>query len=219
MRLIERRIGLLFAGFLLLFSITLARAFWIQGVKGATLASEAASQQTELVTVPGLRGRVLDRHGRELAVSEDAATIFATPYQVERPRQVADRIAPLLGMEEADVLAALTDDTGFSYVARKVDLQSAHRIERMELAGIGLLPDSRRIYPQGSLAAQVVGAVGVDNQPLSGLELGSDDVLGGVDGERRIVKDALGEPIRLETLTPSSDGSDIMLTIDSAVQA
>src|SRR5215210_281188 len=218
-RLVERRIGLLFAGFLLLFSITLARAFWIQGVKGATLASQATTQQTELVMVPGLRGRVLDRHGHELAVSEDAATVYATPYQVKHPRFTAERLAPLLDMDESDVLAALTDDSGFSYVARRVDLQSAGRIERLELAGIGTLPDSRRTYPQGELAAQVIGAVGVDNQGLTGLEAGEDDVLGGDDGERRIVKDALGEPIRLETLSQASDGRDIQLTIDSAVQA
>ena len=61
------------------------RAFWLQGVQGAQLASEASYQQTEVVTVPGLRGTMLDRHGQALAASEDAATIFATPYQVKKP--------------------------------------------------------------------------------------------------------------------------------------
>ena len=85
MRLIERRIGLLFAGFLLCFLVIVGRAFWLQGVQGGALASEAISQQTETVTVPGLRGSLLDRSGNELAASEDAATIYATPYQVEEP--------------------------------------------------------------------------------------------------------------------------------------
>ena len=88
MRTIERRIGLLFAGFLLCFLMIVCRAFWLQGVQGAQLASEASYQQTEVVTVPGLRGTMLDRHGQALAASEDAATIFATPYQVKNPPQV-----------------------------------------------------------------------------------------------------------------------------------
>ena len=85
MRLIERRIGLLFAGFLLCFLVIVGRAFWLQGVQGSSLASQAISQQTETVTVPGLRGDLLDRRGNKLAASEDAATIYATPYQVKNP--------------------------------------------------------------------------------------------------------------------------------------
>ena len=144
MRTIERRIGLLFAGFLLCFLLIVGRAFWLQGVQGAQLASEASYQQTETVTVPGLRGAVRDRHGQALASSEDAATIFATPYQVKRPAQVAEKLAPILDEDPATVLESLTADSGFSYVARKVDVPTAARIERLELPGIGELPDSRR---------------------------------------------------------------------------
>lgn len=218
MRTIERRIGLLFAGFLLCFLVIAGRAFWLQGVQGAELASEAAYQQTDVVTVPGLRGSVLDRFGNPIAVSEDAKTIYATPYQVERPRQAAAKLASILGLEDADVLESLTADSGFSYVARKVDLPSAARVARLELAGVGELPDSRRTYPQGDLAAQAIGAVGDENQGLSGLEVGQDELLRGSDGEQRIVKDALGEPIRLETVSEASDGEDLRLTIDPAIE-
>jgi cell division protein FtsI (penicillin-binding protein 3) len=219
MRTIERRIGLLFAGFLLCFLVVVGRAFWLQGVKGATLASEATYQQTETVTVPGLRGSLLDRHGNPLAVSEDAATIFATPYQVKDPRRTAAKLAPILDEEESEVLKSLTADSGFSYVAHKVDVPTAARIARLELPGIGQLPDSLRTYPQGALAGQAIGAVGSENQGLTGLEAGEDPVLRGEDGERRIVKDALGEPIRLETVTETSDGEDIQLTLDPAIEA
>ncbi|MFN8161491.1 MAG: penicillin-binding protein 2 [Solirubrobacterales bacterium] len=219
MRLIERRIGLLFAGFLLCFTIALGRAFWLQGVQGSELASQAVSQQQETVTVPGLRGRILDRHGRELAVSEDAATIYATPYQVKRPGRTAAKLAGILGQPVPEVRRAITADSGFSYVARKVDLATAQRIADEKLPGIGQLPDSRRSYPQGALAGQVIGAVGVDNQALTGLEAGEDGVLHGTDGERQVVMDALGEPIRLQTVKDASDGGDIQLTIDSAIQA
>jgi cell division protein FtsI/penicillin-binding protein 2 len=217
-RTIERRIGLLFAGFLLCFLIVLARAVWLQGVQGAQLASEAAYQQTEVIAVPAMRGSLLDRYGNPLAVSEDAATIFATPYQVKAPRRTAEKLARILDEDPAEVLKSLTEDSGFSYVARKVELPVAARIERLELPGIGQVPDSKRSYPQGELAGQTIGAVGIEGQGLIGLEAGEESVLSGTDGERNIVKDALGEPIRLETVTDASDGHDIRLTLDPAIQ-
>jgi cell division protein FtsI (penicillin-binding protein 3) len=218
MRLIERRIGLLFAGFLLCFLLIVGRAFWLQGVQGSSLASQAAYQQTEIVTVPGLRGDLLDRRGDKLAASEDAATIYATPYQVENPPQAAARLAPILKEPKGDVLEALTAEGGFSYVAQKVDLGTAAKIEALDLEGIGQLPDARRTYPQGEMAGQVIGAVGSENEGLTGLEEGEEEVLGGSDGERRIVNDALGEPIRLETIEEAEDGEDIQLTLDPVIQ-
>jgi cell division protein FtsI (penicillin-binding protein 3) len=218
MRLIERRIGLLFAGFLLCFLVIVARAFWLQGVQGAQLASEAAYQQTETVMVPGLRGTILDRHGDALAASEDAATIYATPYQVKDPGRTADKLATILGESSNAILKALDAHSGFSYVARRVALPEAARIERLELPGIGELPDSRRTYPQGEMAGQVIGAVGSENQGLTGLEQGENSILRGTEGERRVVKDALGEPIRLETVSEAKNGSDIQLTLDPAIE-
>ncbi len=218
MRTIERRIGLLFAGFLLCFLAVAARAFWLQGVQGAKLASEATYQQTDVVTVPALRGSVLDRNGNPLAASEVAATIFATPYQVKDPQRTAAKLASILGLGRDDVLPSLTEHSGFSYVARKVDVPTAARVARLELPGIGQLPDSRRTYPQGELAAQTIGVVGAESQGLTGLEESQDSVLRGADGQRRVVKDALGEPIRLDTVTPASDGQDIRLTLDPAIE-
>jgi cell division protein FtsI (penicillin-binding protein 3) len=218
MRLIERRIGLLFGAFLLCFLLIVGRALWLQGVQGASLASQAAYQQTEVVTVPGLRGDLLDRRGNKLAASEDAATIYATPYQVQNPPRAAERLAPILDQPKGEVLEALTAEGGFSYVAQKVDLATAAKVEALEIEGIGQLPDSRRTYPQGEMAGQVIGSVGSENQGLMGLELGEEDVLGGNDGERRIVNDALGEPIRLETVEEAEDGEDIQLTLDPVIQ-
>src|SRR3954465_2926499 len=219
MRLIERRIGLLFGGFLLCFLVIVGRAFWLQGVQGAQLASEAVSQQTEVVTVPGLRGDLLDRRGNKLAASEDAETIYATPYQVKNPPQAAAKLAPILDQKKGEVLEALTAEGGFSYVAQKVDLSTAAKVEALDLEGIGELPDSRRPYPQGEMAGQVIGAVGSENQGLTGLEQGEESVLGGSDGERRIVNDALGQPIRLEAIKEAEDGEDIKTTLDPAIQA
>ncbi len=219
MRLVERRIGLLFAAFILCFSIIVARALWLQGVRGGALASQASYQQSETVTVPGLRGTVYDRRGAELAVSEDAASVYATPYQVHNPERTASRLAPLLNVSKDDLLKALTANSGFSYLAHEVDVPTAEKVKKMKLPGIGTLPDSRRVYPQGDIAAQVIGAVGSENQGLGGLEAAEQSVLGGADGEERVVNDALGEPIRLDTMRAAHDGHDVRTTLDSAIQA
>ncbi|HET9593599.1 MAG TPA: penicillin-binding protein 2 [Solirubrobacterales bacterium] len=218
MRLIERRIGLLFGGFLLCFLVIVVRAFWLQGVQGSQLASEASYQHSQIVTVPGLRGDLLDRHGNKLAASEDAATIYATPYQVKDPPQAAAELAPILKEKKGEVLEALTAESGFSYLAQKVDLSTAAKVMALELEGIGELPDSRRTYPQGEMAGQVVGAVGSENEGLTGLEMGEEEVLAGTNGEQQIVNDALGEPIRTQTLHEAEDGEDVELTLDPVIQ-
>ena len=104
MTLIDRRLGLLFAAFVVLFGLVIARAAWVQAVSGGGLSAEAAGQQTESVVVPGIRGTILDRHGKDLAISEDAATVFATPYQVKDPEAAARKLAPILDLPEQDLL-------------------------------------------------------------------------------------------------------------------
>src|SRR5918992_2105773 len=113
--MVERRIGLLFACFLLLLVVAIGRAAWVQGVQGGQLSADAQSQQTQTVTIPGQRGRILDRQGKELAVSEDAVDVIATPYQVKDPAAAARRLAPELGTPEAKIVGALADrSSGFA---------------------------------------------------------------------------------------------------------
>ena len=81
--------------------------------------------------MPGLRGSLLDRRGNQLASSEDAATIYATPYQVKNPPKAAAQLAPILKAKPGEVLEALTEESGFSYVAHKVDLGTAAKIEKL----------------------------------------------------------------------------------------
>jgi cell division protein FtsI (penicillin-binding protein 3) len=220
MRLIERRVGLLFAAFLFLFALILVRAVWLQGVRGGELRADAVSQQTETVTVPGIRGRIVDRDGEPLAVSEEAATVFATPYQVRDPADAASRLAPLLDVSEDELVETLSNrESGFEYLAREVDLVTAERVRKLHLDGIGTLPDSRRVYPQGHLATQVVGTVGTENQGLTGLESGYEDVVGGSDGEAKVTKDALGDTIERETVEGETTGEDLKLTLDAELQA
>ncbi|MBN9623044.1 MAG: penicillin-binding protein 2 [Actinobacteria bacterium] len=217
-RLIERRIGLLFAGFLVAFLLIACRAFWLQGVEASQLSSQALDQQTQTVMVPGLRGSILDRNGTILAASEDAATIYATPYQVKNPPKAAERLAPILKQKKAKVLEELTVESGFSYLAKDVDLATAAKVEKLELEGIGQLPASRRTYPQGEMAGQVIGAVGLEGEGLTGIEAGEQSVLAGEECERKVFTDALGDPIKLETIKESRDGEPVQLTLDPVIQ-
>jgi cell division protein FtsI/penicillin-binding protein 2 len=218
MRLIERRIGLLFAGFLVAFLLIVVRAFWLQGVEASQLSSQALDQQSQNVMVPGLRGAILDRNGTRLASSEDAATIYATPYQVKNPPKAAEKLAPILKQKKGKVLEELTAESGFSYLAQNVDLVTAAKVEKLELEGIGQLPASRRTYPQGEMAGQVIGAVGSEGTGLTGIEAGEESALAGEEGERRVITDALGDPIKLETVKEAHDGEDVQLTLDPVIQ-
>ena len=220
MRRIDRRLGLLFCIFLLIFSFAIARAFWLQGVRGGALRAEAHGQQVTEVTIPGQRGRILDRNGKVLAASEDAADVIATPYQVKNPAQAAMDLHEVLGLPTADLLEPLQDrGSGFAYLARKVGSDEAARVEKLSIAGISTVPTSRRLYPQDELASQVIGAVGSENQGLTGLEEAQNEVLGGANGEQDVIHDALGRPIRMDTVTPASVGEDIQITLDAAIQA
>jgi cell division protein FtsI (penicillin-binding protein 3) len=218
MRLIERRIGLLFAGFLVAFLLIVCRAFWLQGVEASQLSSQALDQQSQNLMVPGLRGAILDRDGTLLASSEDAATIYATPYQVKNPPQAAARLAPVLKLKKGEVLEALTAESGFSYLAKNVDLSTAAKVEKLKIEGVGQEPASRRTYPQGEMAGQVIGVVGSEGTGLTGLEAGEESALAGEEGERRVVTDALGDPIKLETVKEAHDGEDVQLTLDPVIQ-
>jgi cell division protein FtsI/penicillin-binding protein 2 len=218
-RLIERRIGLLFAVFLVMLALAGLRAGWLGVVRADALRKVAATQQTAKVTVPAERGAITDRNGIELAVSQPATTIAATPYLVKAPAKVAAKLAGPLRTPEAELLKQLARrDTGFAYLAHRVPAIRARRVERMKIAGLEFIPEHRRTYPRDFLASQLLGSVGSEGTGLTGLEYSLDSQLRGADGERRLVKDALGEAIELRETRHTVPGSTIKLTIDEAIQ-
>lgn len=218
MRLIERRIGLLFAGFMVAFLLIAVRAFWLQGVEASQLSSQALSQQTQTVMVPGLRGSILDRDGTRLASSEDAATIVSTPYLVKKKGLAAQKLAPILKLKANEILKDLKTESGFVYLAKDIDLVAARKVEKLGIEGIEQIPGSRRTYPQGEMAGQVIGVVGAEGEGLTGIEAGEQSALAGEEGERHVVTDGLGDPIKLETVKEARDGEDVQLTIDPVIQ-
>jgi cell division protein FtsI/penicillin-binding protein 2 len=218
-RLIERRIGFLFAVFLVLLALGGLRAMWLGVVRHGSLAQAAATQQEADIIVPARRGTISDRSGVELAVSQPAMDIAATPYLIDDPPRVAARLARILGKPEDELLRELVrTDTGFTYLARRVPTARARRVERLGIEGLELIPQFKRIYPRDWMASQLLGVTGTDNQGLAGLEFSLDDTLRGSDGERRLTKDALGEAIELQEVKRTETGADVTLTLDAAIQ-
>src|SRR6185436_21063860 len=198
MALLERRIGLLFAAFLVLLVVAGGRALWLGGVRSGSLASAATSQQVSSSKLPAERGSIVDRKGNPLAVSEPASDISATPYLVKDPIKAAERLAPVLGQTpEALVQKLARKDTGFVFLARNLPAGQAARVQKLNLTGIDLEPGHLRFYPREFLAAQLLGSVGTDGRGLSGIEYERNKTLTGTDGERRLVKDALGQSINV----------------------
>ena len=219
MRLVDRRIGLLFGLFLLsLFAIAL-RAMWLDTAKSGSLRSRALSQQMEDLTLSAKRGTIVDRGGQVVATSEDSATVYADPLLIKNAPTVATRLSALLEQPVDTLLRKLSDRTkGFVYLERKADLSVGDAVDKLKIHGVGTLIEPRRRYPQGSLASQVLGTVGTDNYGLSGLEQMFDKRLHGVDGGERLVKDALGRPVSIAVTKQPRPGHDLRLTLDANIQ-
>jgi cell division protein FtsI (penicillin-binding protein 3) len=217
--LVQRRIGALFAVFLVLLLLAGLRSAYLGTVKGSDLKSRAVAQQVEDVAVPGRRGTITDRNGVELAVSETSITVYADPRVVRDPAGTASRLAPFLGESYQDLLGKLSDRSkGFVYLARKLPLSKGTLVQKLKMPGIGTTEEPRRVYPQGSLASQVLGTVGVDNYGLNGIEQSLEKSLHGSDGKRRIVNDALGQPVSIVDSKRAEAGKDVQLTIDANIQ-
>jgi cell division protein FtsI/penicillin-binding protein 2 len=218
-RLLDRRIGLLFALFLVLLGAATARAAWLGTVGSGDLDQRAATQQTEDLTVYARRGTITDRNGVELAVSDDSVTVFGNPMLIEDSPDVAARLAPLIDVPEDELLELLSDRSrGFVYLARKIDPAKGEQVEKLGIEGIGTVVEPRRTYPQGALAGQLIGAVGTDNTGLTGIEQHYEEQLHGDDGHRRLVKDALGQAVSIVETDRAEAGEDLQLTIDAALQ-
>ena len=219
-RLANRRIRLLLAAFVLVFAVTLARTFWIQAVRADALAARATSQHRETVTIPAGRGDIFDRTGVRLAIGEEATTVYANPRRIRRPRAVAQAAADILGLDPVALYGLLADRSrGFVYVARKADPRRAALLKRRGFEGLGFYAEERRRYPQGTVAAAVLGYAGTDNRGLAGVELALDRDLAGEPGRQTVVKDPFGRVVDIIGAVPERRGRDVVLTLDHSIQA
>jgi cell division protein FtsI (penicillin-binding protein 3) len=219
MSLLDRRIALLIAVFFGLLTVGAVKAAYMGTIRAPGLQRAARSQQVATVTVPARRGTITDRHGVELAVSEPADDLTANPMLIKDPAGVANKIAALIKVPAQDLLRKLADrKRGFVYLSRLVPSSRARQVEKLGIEGIDLIPSARRIYPQRFLASQLLGSVGIDGDGLGGLEYSEDKTLKGRSGQRRIVQDALGQPISLRDEHAMRAGKNVSLTLDSAIQ-
>ncbi len=219
-RLANRRIRLLIAVFAAVFAAAFLRAAWLQGVRAQSLSKLAATQHRQKVDIPAPRGTIYDRSGVQLAIGEQATTVYADPLQVKSPQRVARAVAQALGLDEQDVYAKISDRSrGFVYIERKADPVKAARLARQKLAGLGFYPEERRFYPQRSVGSQVIGYAGIDNRGLAGLELAIDKQLGGRAGSQTIVRDPFGRALEVVNDVSEREGSDLWLTLDHTIQA
>ena len=216
--LTDRRIGLLFLVFVAALGIATLRAGWLGTVRGAALKRAAATQQVQTVELPAPRGTITDRNGAVLAVSEPASDVSATPYLVKDKLTAAGKLAPLLGLPQDEVLSKLSEQSGFVYLVRRLPAARAAKIAALRIDGISLTPSSLRAYPRTWLASQLLGAAGEQPGGGTGLEYGEDRVLRGHDGLRRIVSDALGQPISIKDEQVTVPGKGVELTIDAGLQ-
>jgi cell division protein FtsI (penicillin-binding protein 3)/stage V sporulation protein D (sporulation-specific penicillin-binding protein) len=217
---VNRRIRILLFVFTLVFALTLGRAMWLQTVRAQSLGRMATGQQQQKVTIPAHRGTIFDRHGFQLAIAEQATTVYADPRQITDPANVARAVGRELGLNPDDVYRTISDRSkGFVYVARQADPKAAARLQHLHLSGLGFYREERRVYPQGRVAPQLLGYAGVDNKGLAGIELGLDRLLGGRPGAQTVVRDPYGRAIDVVSSTPEIDGRDVYLTVDHAIQA
>jgi cell division protein FtsI (penicillin-binding protein 3) len=219
----NRRLRLLLAAFVLVFAVTAARAVWLQGVKASSLGRMAQNQHRQTVTIPASRGTIYDRDGVELAIGEQATTVYADPRQVTNARGIALAAQEIFGPKVVNASALypqlLDKSKGFVYVARKADPDLATKLAKRGFDGVGFYSEERRFYPQHTVGASVLGYAGVDNQGISGLEYGYDKLLQGKPGVETIVKDPFGRALDTISSTPVREGSDVFLTIDHTIQA
>ena len=219
MATVDRRIGYLFVAFVGLLSVALLRAGYLGSVRAGSLQQAAVTQQVSRVVLPAPRGTITDRNGVELAVSEAADDVVADPFLIKQPQAVAGKLAPLVGEPFTTVLAKVTKPhTGFVYLAHLISGDRAATISKLHIAGISMVPETKRVYPRVWAASQVLGSVGWGNRGLSGLEYLYNRTLQGDDGVRRIVSDAIGQPISVDEVRPTVPGKALELTIDAALQ-
>ncbi len=215
---LQNRVGLLFAAFFALLVLAAGRTLYLGVLHSAALRKVARTQQVTEESVPAQRGTITDRDGVILATSEPADDISATPYQVKEPLRAANLLAPLLDRSRTQVLTDLSEHRGFVYLAHALPAAQAHAVRALNIPGLAETPTMRRVYPRGALAGQVLGTVSSEGRALAGLEYSDNSLLGGLTGERRVVSDAIGQPISITDVHSERPGARVALTLDANIE-
>lgn len=229
---IRRRLAVCMAAFFMLFSALSARLFILQVLESEALQRRAQSQWTSESVIAPTRGRILDRNGRVLAQSATAYSASVSPRQVTDAARLARLLAPVLDMDAAAIEKKASDTSkGGVTLKRQLSRDRAQQLKAMKaeyaragsdaLRGLYLEEESRRYYPMGQFAAQLLGLTTIDGVGQAGLEQALDRYLSGREG--RVLQEIDGKGRALSNAgrayVPAVDGGGVRLTLDSSLQA
>ena len=220
--------NMLFIIFLVQIALIIRIGF-IQFVQGAELQAMAYSQQTLNRTINPKRGRILDRNGKiELAVSASTETVSVNPTNISanNKQKVARALSEIFDLDYEKTLKKVSKKTSIEIIVKKVDKEKTDKLriwlaENNITTGINIDEDTKRYYPYSTLASNIIGFTGSDNQGLEGLESYYDDILSGKQGKILKLTDATGTDMGVEgeDYIAAEDGDDIILTIDMTIQS
>jgi cell division protein FtsI (penicillin-binding protein 3) len=198
-----------------------ARLAYLQTSQHEWLQRRARAQQLDIEPQSAVRGLILDRQGRELARSVDVDSFFADPREIENTDEAAARLARVLKTDGLALAARLKEakeaNRGFVWLARKLDEEQSRAVGELKIKGVYSTQEQKRRYPNGALAAHVVGFVGLDDRGLAGVEQVYNAVLTGEAGRLVVDADARRRAFKSAGSAPRN-GQTVVLTIDQTVQ-
>ena len=210
-----------FIGFWML--IVVARLVHLQFSQHDALAERARQQQQNAIETGAQRGELLDRQERQLARSVQTVSLFLDPFGLETSALecTAAELSSSLGLNYANLVKEFSDakaeNKRFIWVARRLDADQAEKITSLELPGLHSQLEPKRYYPNGQLAAHVLGYVGVDGKGLGGVEQFYNSKISGEPGQLFLERDAKGQPYESYEIA-SKPGQTVVLTIDQTIQ-
>lgn len=217
----KSRVITLFLMISMLWVVILGRASYLQFLPHKRLNALQGRQFKTVVNLPARRGNIVDREGKELALSAPAYSIYADPSIIENPKWASKFISGVLKSNPKAVYSKLKDkDRKFVWIDRLVSGNLVDQIKNQKIRGIGFVEEWKRVYPNEYLLSNVLGFIGKEGQGLEGLELLYDKELRGENKKMTLMKDAKGRPIIQDGLMFKElpQGKDVKLTIDSDLQ-
>jgi len=206
----------LFVGAFFVFILKLLSIYFFQS---QYLTKLAAKQRNLYVEIPPQRGIIYDRRLKPLSTNKRSYSVFAVPGEIQDKEKASDALSLMLGLENNFVLKRISKDKHFVWIKRKISDDATNKLRSANLNGIFFIKESKRSYPNGYLAANILGFTNVDNEGLEGFELSCDKYLKGRPGYAFFLRDARQNVLRLENTDKLPlDGYDIVLTIDEVIQ-
>jgi cell division protein FtsI (penicillin-binding protein 3) len=211
------RIYILAAFLLFWFFAIFGRLVWLQLVNYGDYMQRASRQQQRSIEVSPVRGNIYDRRGNDLAMTVSVDSVFAVPSEIPDIHSAAHVLSRVLKADSDEIESRMRASHAFAWVARKIDSATSTRVRALNLKGIYFQKESKRFYPKGELAAQVLGYVGLDDEGLGGIEREFDPQLTGKPGKMLITMDNRHKWLGRTEKNPDP-GENVVLTIDEKIQ-